>query len=295
MHTCINSFSLRASNFPILHMTNDPSKPGILFKLHVFQKPAIYHIMTTLISDADFLKIDQQLAEPFTEDMTNSKTNISHAQDSVTDPTLMKQTLKIELSATPSHENKGERHEDLNPHMDPIHTIITLLYDIIKHLKDVTNSQHSLSQQLHISSQQVERMQQASTQANISQRSKEKKPENRLCFRCNKVGHIAKKCRTRLLQKQQCQNTRQHKPSRKQSFNRNRDCQISRNIRYNPSTYHARHNGQTTSQRSKHTSSQTISIPRHKIQSSGFPNTETSLLHNSSQKPSLNEMTNHED
>jgi len=56
-------------------------------------------------------------------------------------------------------------------------------------------------------------MQQTSTQANISQRSKEKKPE---------------KCRTTLLQKQQCQHTRQYKPLRKQSFNRTPNCQISR-------------------------------------------------------------------
>jgi len=77
--------------------------------------------------------------------------------------------------------------------MDYIHSISMLIYDIVEHLEDVTHLQHYLFQQSHNSSQQIESMQQASKQVNMSQRSTPKKSETRMCFRCNEVGHIAKK------------------------------------------------------------------------------------------------------
>jgi len=252
------------------------------------------HTMTDLTSDTDFSKIDRPLAEPFTENKINSTTNISHGQESVTDPNLTKQTPKLNhqllhpMNIMEKYMKTSTR--TWTPSND--HHVVTWHHQALKRRNELTTFSFSATT---ISSPQVKRMQQTSTQADISQRSKENKPENRMCFRCNQVGHIAKKCRTRILQKQRCQNTRQHQPSRKQSFNQNPNYQISRNIRYNPSTYHTRHNGQPTTQRSKHTFTQTSSLPQHKIQLSGFPNTESSLLDNSSQKTSVDEKTNHED
>ena len=52
------------------------------------------HTMTDLTSDTDFSKIDQQFAEPLTEDTINSNTNISHGQERVTESSLTKQTQK---------------------------------------------------------------------------------------------------------------------------------------------------------------------------------------------------------
>ena len=156
--------------------------------------------------------------------------NISHGQEIVTDPNLTKQTQKIDSSATPSPEHNGKRHEDLNAHMDPIHTIVTLL--------------HGISKQLYNLSHQVERTQQSRPQDNKSHKSKEKKPKTRTCFKCNKRGHIAKHCRTRLLQNGTNKSTNPMIQIFKETtFHSKPNYDHSRNIGCNPPTNHTINNG----------------------------------------------------
>ena len=270
-----------------------------------FRKPH-YQVITNHISDIQFSKINEQPAEPSAEETINTKTVISHAQDCVMDPTQAEETSKIESLATWSHKNNMETHEDLHTNMTLIHTIFTLLHDIFTKLKEVTKLQHrnpseilyhNLSQQLHSLSQQVDRMQQSLPQDNKLRKSKNRKPETRICFKCNKFGHIARKCRSRPLQRPQYQQTRQQISFRKQRFTQNPHYLASRNKSDNPSTNHTSDNRQQSTLRSKQTSPQNIVTPphQHNITSLEVLDSGSSLSHDSSQETNLKTKKNPED
>jgi len=140
----------------------------------------------------------------------------------------------------------------------------------------------------------VERLQQSILRDENLQTLQMKKPENRICFRCEKSGHIAKNCRSRPLQKHQSRQIRQHHPLMNQHFKKKLKYQNLRNIRYNPLIYHTRDNRQKTTRRPKQTLSPNILTSRHNITFSKSLCQDSSRLQESSQKTSLKNKINQE-
>jgi len=204
--------------------------------------------MTNHIFDPAFLKFNEQPAEPSTEDTTNSKMDTLHTQDSVSNPPRMEEPSKI--SSPPQlHANDQATQTDLNIYETLVHTIASSLHNIftqqtkVTQLRTPSDTLHNkLSHQLQTLSKQVERLQQAILRDKNLRKLPMNKLENRICFRCEKSGHIAKNCRSRPSQKQQSRQIRQHKPLRNQHFKKKLNYHNSRNIGYNPLIYHTRDN-----------------------------------------------------
>jgi len=90
-----------------------------------------------------------------------------------------------------------ERDENIRPQLiqaSDIHPNPTP-HDLLSH----QNTQKSIMRKLTSIQQQLERMQQ--TKDDQKQQHIRKRPETRACFRCDKIGHVAKFCRSKSLTK----------------------------------------------------------------------------------------------
>ena len=70
------------------------------------------------------------------------------------------------------------------------------------------NTQGKIMHKLTAIHQQIDRMQQ--TKDDLKQQQLHKKPETRACFRCGKIGHVAKFCRSKTLIQSQKTSQAQH-------------------------------------------------------------------------------------
>jgi len=254
------------------------------------------------ISDTGFSNLNEQPAEQFIEDTTNTET-FSHAQDNVTDQTQTEETSKTEALTTRPHENKRETHEDLYTNRNLIHTIVTLLHDIFAKLKETSKPQHRnhnetlhhyLSQQLHSLSQKVDQLQQSYSQDNKPLSLTYRKPDTRTCFICKKAGHIAKNCRHQSSRWQKHQQKRQNTSFRNKNFKPRSSYQTPQNNGSNTSNYNNSYNWQRTSLRSKPTSSQNTSTLLHQpnITKLECQNKEPKPLKNSPQEQDIEDKDN---
>jgi len=218
--------------------------------------------MNNQISDANFSEFKEQSEAPSTVTEPSLQTLISPAKDNNKNTLQSEENLPTETSTLRAHENNDELSHNLHTIRNFLHMIITLSQDFLTSLnkkedtntslqstttevpKTQPNMQQSLMNKLTAIHEQIARIHQL--QSNQEKQRQHKKPETRACFRCGKIGHVAKICRSKLfLQNKQLSQTNQGTYlHRKQTFIRQRQCKQSHPTDHNSSAYDPLHNWQ---------------------------------------------------
>jgi len=193
--------------------------------------------MSTEISDTKLFDEKEQPAEKFPEPESNFQMPLSsaHANNLNTNP--LQDDHEPLASPSLTHGNNKDPIDDLRKPqnfeqitMNLFQDFLSFLEERIKHetaahnqerdenirprLSHATdihpastshdspfnqNTQRKIMRKLTAIQQQIERMPQ--TKDDHKQQKPHKKPETRACFRCGKIGHVAKFCRNKLLTK----------------------------------------------------------------------------------------------
>jgi len=122
----------------------------------------------------------------------------------------------------------------------------------------------SISQQLYNLQQQVGKIHLIQMSQEKSQRHKPRKPETRVCFLCEKYGHVAKYCRTRPLPKPIFSTNHRTHLFKVQTPIRQRHRKQLHPTSHNSSVYNPLHNSQLPTLKSGKNFSSRKTKPQHK-------------------------------
>jgi len=198
--------------------------------------------MSTEISDTKLCDQQEQSAEKFPETHSNSQTLFSsaHANNINTNP--LQDDHEPLASPSLTHGNNKDQIEDLCKPLNFDQTTMKLFQDFLSFLDERTKhetdthiqkrnenirqqptqasdkhpnptphdslSENPIMRKLTSIQLQLERMQ--LTKGDQKRQHKRKRPETRACFRCDKIGHVAKFCRSKALTKHKVQSRAQN-------------------------------------------------------------------------------------
>jgi len=189
--------------------------------------------MSTEISDTKLFDEKEQSAEKFPETDSKSQTPLSSAHANNININPLQDDHEPLASPSLTHGNNKDQIEDLCKPQNFDQITMKLFQDFLSFLDERTKhetathnqkrnenirqqliqasdihpnptphdslSENSIMRKLTSIQLQLERMQH--TKGDPKQQQKRKRPETRACFRCDKIGHVAKFCRSKFLTK----------------------------------------------------------------------------------------------
>ena len=198
-------------------------------------------VSTTITLLQEFLKSSDEKGETNTPAQSTQPQNIAVTNAYKSDTVSNREPITVNINAQSSQKQETETNTQLTTQSP----------------SSSKNFQEAMMQRLQTIHHQIGRIHQLQTDQN--QKQLRKKPETRACFRCEKMGHVAKFCRSKPKQFQQ---TRLHQ-NRQQRTNQRYRKQL-HPTSHNSSVYDPLHNWQLTTLQSGKNLSSRKTIAQHK-------------------------------